>query len=86
MSRGAAPPPTMPDEVTENHDRSEAARDEDSLLSKAELAAGVVSSILRNSELRRVGALPVEQALALLLQGTASIRPSAFFSLLFQFS
>ena len=80
-SRGAAPPPTIPDEVTENRDCSEAARDEDSLLSNAELAAGAVSSILRNSDLRRVGALPVEQALALLLQGTASIRPSAFVDL-----
>ena len=68
----------MPDEVTGNRDRSEAARDEDSLLSHAELAVGVVSSILRDSDLRRVGALPVEEALALLLQGTASVRPSAF--------
>ena len=66
-SRGAAPPPTMPDEVTGNHDRSEAAGDEDSLLSHAKLAAGDVSSILRDSDLRRVGALPVEEALALLL-------------------
>ena len=77
-SRGAAPPPTMLDEVTGNRDRSEAAWDEDSLLSHAELAVKVVSSILRNSNLRRVGALPVEEALALLLQGIASVRPSAF--------
>ena len=80
-SRGAAPPPTMSDEVTGNRDRSETARDEDSLLSHAELAVGVVSSILRNSDLRRVGALLVEEALALLLQGTASVRPSAFVDL-----
>ena len=80
-SRGAAPPPTMPDEVTENRDRSEAAWDEDSLLSHAELAAGVVSSILRNSDLRRVGALPVEEALTLLLQGTAFVRLSVFVDL-----
>ena len=77
-SRGNAPPPTVPDEVIKNRDRSEAAGDEDSLLSHAELAAGVVSSILRDSDLTRVGALLVEEALALLLQGTASIRPSAF--------
>ena len=64
--------------MTGNRDRSEAARDEDSLLSHAELAVGVVSSILRDSDLKRVGALPVEEALALLLQGTASVRPSAF--------
>ena len=72
-SRGTAPPPTMPDEVTGNRDRFE-----DSLLSHEELAAGAVSSILRDSDLRRVGALPVEEALALLLQGITSVRPSAF--------
>ena len=71
----------MPDEVTGNRDCSEAARDEDSFLSHAELAAGAVSSILRHSNLRRVGALPVEEALALLLQGTASVGPSAFVDL-----
>ena len=78
----------MPDEVTGNRDRSEAVGDDDYLLSHAELAAGAVSSILRDSDLRRVGALPVEEALALLLLGTAPVRPSAFvdlFSLLFQF-
>ena len=67
MSWGAAPPPTMPDEVTGNRDRSEATGDEDSLLSHAEFAARAVSSILRDSDLRRAGALPVEEALALLL-------------------
>ena len=80
-SRGAAPPPTMPDEVTGNRDRFEVAGDEDFLLSHAELAAGVVSSILRHSDLRRVGALPVEETLALLLQGTAFVRLSAFVNL-----
>ena len=57
----------MPNEVTGNRDRSEAAGDEDSLLSHAELVAEAVSSILRNFDLRRVGTLPVEEALALLL-------------------
>ena len=71
----------MTDEVMGNRDRSEAAGDEDSLLSHAELAAEAVSSILRDSDLRRVGALPVEEVLALLLQGTASVRPSAFVDL-----
>ena len=64
-----------------NRDRSEAVGDEDSLLSHADLAVGVVSSILRDSDLRRVGALPIEEALTLLLQGTASVRPSAFVDL-----
>ena len=80
-SRGISPPPAMPDKVTGNRDRFEAIGDEDSLLSHAELAAGAVSSILRDSDLRRVGALLVEEALALLLQGTASVRPSAFVDL-----
>ena len=66
-SRGTAPPPSMPDEVTGNRDRIEVAGDEDSLLSHAELAAEAVYSILRNSDLRRVGTLPIEEALALLL-------------------
>ena len=68
-SWGDASPPTVPNEVMGNRDRSEAVGDEESLLSHAELAAGAVSSILRDSNLRRVGALPVEEALALILQG-----------------
>ena len=71
----------MSDEVTGNRDRFEVAGDEDYLLSHAELAVGVVSSILRNSDLRRVGAFPVEEALALLLQGTSFVRLSAFVNL-----
>ena len=51
---------------------------EDSLLSHAELADWVVSSILRDSDLRKVNSLSVEEALSLMLQGTASIRSSAF--------
>ena len=42
-------------------------RDEDSLFSNAELAAGAISSILRDSGLKRSDALPVEEALALSL-------------------
>ena len=51
---------------------------EDSLLSHVELAIGVVSSIIRDFDLKKVDTLPVEEALALLLQGTASVCPSAF--------
>ena len=80
-SQGAAPPSALPDEVTGNRDHFEDAGDEDSLLSHAKLATGVVSSILRDSDLRRVGALPIKDALALLLQGIASVRPSDFFDL-----
>ena len=42
-------------------------RDGDSLLLKVELAAGTVSSILKDFDLKRSGALPVEEALALSL-------------------
>ena len=80
-SRGTAPPPAMPDEVTRDRDRFKAVGSEDSLLSHVELAAGAVSSILRDSILRKVESLSVEEALALLLQGTASVRPSAFIDL-----
>ena len=47
--------------------------DEDSLLFNAELAAGAVSSILKDSDLGRSKALPVDEALALSLQGVASV-------------
>ena len=52
---------------------SKADGDGDSLLLITELAAGAVSSILKDSDLKRSGALPVEEALALSLQGVASI-------------
>ena len=47
--------------------------DGDSLLSNVELATGTVSSILRESNLKRSSALPFEEALALSLQGVAFI-------------
>ena len=58
--------------------RFNAVGDEDSLFYHVELAAGAVSSILRDSNLKKVDALSVEEALALTLQGTASVRPSTF--------
>ena len=53
--------------------RPEADEDGDSLLFNAELAAGAVSSILRDYDHKRSGALPIEEALALSLQGVASV-------------
>ena len=47
----------------------DADEDSDSLIFNVELAAGAVLSILRESDLKRSGALPVEEALALSLQG-----------------
>ena len=52
---------------------SETGGDGDSLLLNAELAAGAVSSILKYYDLKRSGSLPVEEALALSLQGVASV-------------
>ena len=52
---------------------SEIGGDGDSLLLNVELAAGVVSSILKDSDLKRSSALPVDEALALSLQGVASV-------------
>ena len=45
----------------------------DSLLSNAELAAGAVSSILNDSDIRRSKELPVDEALALSFQGFISV-------------
>ena len=75
-SQGVAPPPAMPDEV--GKDRFGAVGSEDSPLSHAELTTRAISLILRDSDLRKVDDLSVEEALPLLLQGTAFIRPSAF--------
>ena len=62
-------------------DLFEAKGGEGPLLSNAELAAGAISSILRDFDLKKVEALCVEKALALSLQGTVSICLSAFFYL-----
>ena len=47
--------------------------DGDSLLLNTELAAGAVSSILKDSDLKRSGSLPVDESLALSLKGVASV-------------
>ena len=78
MSWGAAPPPIILDEVRRDRDCFDAAGSEDSLLSHTELAIGVISSIICCSNLRKVHALSVEEALALPFQGTSSVRSSAF--------
>ena len=76
MSQGVEPPPPMPDDV--GRGRFSAAGNADSLLSHVELAAGVVSSIIHDSYLKKVDTLFIEEALALFLQGTASVCPNAF--------
>ena len=63
---------------------SKSGGDGDSLLLNSELAPGAVSSILKDSDLKRSKALPVDEALALALQGVASVSPCVL-SCLFPF-
>ena len=76
MSQGTEPPPPMPNDA--GRGRFGAVGDEDALLSHVELSARAVSSIIRNSDLKKVDTLSVEEALALMLPGTASVRPCTF--------
>ena len=62
----------------EGRDNSRAEEDEDSLLTNWELTAGVVSSILWDSDLKRADAMSVEEALALSLQGATTVCLYAF--------
>ena len=52
---------------------SKTSGDGDSLLLNAELTTGAVSSILKDSDLKRSSVLPVDEALTLSLQGVASV-------------
>ena len=52
---------------------------EDSLFTNTELTAGAISSILRDSYLKKVEALCIKEALALSLQGTVLVCLSVFF-------
>ena len=70
-TQSAEPPPSRAEKL--GRKRSEADGDGDSLLFNAELAAGAVSSILRDYDLKRSGALLVEEALALSLKRVASV-------------
>ena len=71
LAQSVEPPSLRAEELRRK--RPEANGDGDSLLFNAELAAGAVLSILKDSDLKRSGALPVEEALALSLQGVASV-------------
>ena len=53
--------------------------DGDSLLLNVELAAGAVSSILKDSDLNRSGALPVEEAFGSIPPRVASVSSHIFF-------
>ena len=68
-------PPRRAEELKRKTPESKVGEDGDSLLLNVELATGVVSSILKDSDLGRSKALPVDEALALSLQGVASVSP-----------
>ena len=78
-AQSAEPPPLIAEDLGRKH--PEADGDEDSFLSNAELAARPISSILRDSDLKRSAALPIEEALDLSLQGVASISSCVFICL-----
>ena len=71
--------PTMPED--EGRNRFGTKGDEDSFLTNSELAAGAISSILRDSDLKKAGAMSVEEALALSLRGVATVCLDAFICL-----
>ena len=74
-SENARPPPRRVEELKRKNTKSKIGEDEDSLLFNAELAAGAISSVLKDSDLGRSKALPVDEALALSLHGVASVSP-----------
>ena len=65
-AQSVKPPSSRAEELKRKGPETEG--DGDSLLLNAELATGTVSSILKDYDLKRSGALPVEEALALSLQ------------------
>ena len=83
-TRSVRSPSRRAEESKRKDPGSENGGDGDSLLLNVELAAGAVSSILKDSDLKRSKALPVDEALALALQGVASVSPCVF-SCLFPF-
>ena len=72
-------PPTTPEDGGRGCFGTEG--EEDTLLANSELAAWVVSSILRDYDLRRVDSMSVKDVLALSLQGVATVCSDAFICL-----
>ena len=75
-SESAKSPPRRAAELKRKKPKPKVDENKDSLLSNAE--AGAVSSILKDSDLGRSKALPVDEALALSLQGVASVSLQSF--------
>ena len=72
-SDNAKSPPRGMVEPKRKKSKPKAGAVKDSLLSNPELAAGAISSILLESDVRRSKGLPVDEALALSFQGVASV-------------
>ena len=83
-AKGVRSPPRRAEELKKKEPESKSGGDRDSLLLNAGLAAGAVSSILKDSDLKRSKALPADEALTLSLQGVASVS-SLILSCLFSF-
>ena len=66
-------PPRKAAELKRKKQKAKVYENQDSLLSNAELATGAISSILKDSDLGRSKAMLVDKALALSLQGVASV-------------
>ena len=72
-AKSVRPPSPRAEELRRKDSDSEIGEYGDSLLLNVELTVGAVSSILKDSDLKRSNALPVDEALALSLQGVASV-------------
>ena len=72
-SENVKSPPRKAAELKRKKPKPKVDENQDSLLSNAELAVGAVSSILKDSDLGRSKAMLVDEALALSLQGVASV-------------
>ena len=83
-TRGVRSPSRRSEESKRKDPGWESGGDGDSLLLNVELTAGAVSSILKDSDLKRSKTLPVDEALALALQGVTSVSLCVF-SCLFPF-
>ena len=70
-AQSVKPPSSRAEELKRKGSETEG--DGDSLLLNAELTASAVSSILKDSDLKRSSALPIEEALAISVQGVASV-------------
>ena len=69
-SKSVRSPSRRAEELKRKDSESKIGGDGDSLLLNAELVVGAVSSILKDSDLERSNALPVDEALALSLKGS----------------